>query len=257
VVKSHFSLTGPSANVAAACATGVAAIETAASWIRSGQADVVLAGAAEASLSPFYRAGFSRLGVLAPGADPRAARPFDRDRAGFAMGEGAAVLVLESEEFCRARGGRPLARLLATALRQSSRDAIQFDDNGRDVGRVIAAALAGHAAPSYVNAHGTGTVLNDAAEARAFSHAFSDGATWIGSTKASTGHLLGAAGAVEAAFAALAVAENVMPPSIHLATPDALCAFPLVRAARPGVRSALSLSYGFGGQMGAVLFGRS
>lgn len=259
VVKSHFELRGPSANVAAACATGVAAIETAATWIESGVCDVALAGAAESSLSDFYRAGFERLGVLAPGSDPSAVRPFDRNRAGFAMGEGAAVLVLESEDKSRARGVPPLARLTSSALRQSSVDAIHFDNDGADVARLIAAATDGKPAPAYVNAHGTATRLNDAAEAKGLRRVFGErSALRVGSTKASTGHLLGAAGAVEAAFAALAVATDSLPPSLHIESPDELCAFDLVRrpVGRAGVSSALSLSYGFGGQMGAVLWER-
>ena len=259
VVKTHFELNGPSANVAAACATGVAAIETAASWIRSGACTAALAGAAESSLTDFYRAGFSQMGVLAEGTNPSSVRPFDRARAGFAMGEGAAVLVLESEDACRARGGKPIARLGRASLQQSSVDPIRFDDDGRDVARLITAVCDGKPAPSYVNAHGTGTALNDAAEARGLARAFSAGANvWVGSTKAATGHLLGAAGAVEAAFAALAIERGVMPPSLNVSEPDALCTFPLVsNAARRGdVVSAMSLSYGFGGQMGAVLFER-
>jgi 3-oxoacyl-[acyl-carrier-protein] synthase II len=259
VVKSHFHLNGPSANVTAACATGVASIETAAAWIRSGLCDAALAGAAEASLFPFYRAGFERMGVLAGGDDPRNARPFDRRRSGFAMGEGAAVLVLESEKFCRRRGGAPIARLASAAMRHSSHDPIRFDDGGGDVARLVAAALHGRGAPSYVNAHGTGTVMNDAAESRGLRAALGPAAgTHVGSTKASTGHLLGAAGAVEAAFAALSVHDGVMPPSLHIQEPDPLCDFPLLRdeARRGEVRSALSLSYGFGGQMGAVLWER-
>jgi len=260
VVKTHLNLNGPSANVAAACATGVAAIETAASWIKSGACDVALAGAAESSLTDFYRAGFHRLGVLAEGTDPASVRPFDRQRSGFAMGEGAAVLVLESEEACRARGGRPLARLVRASLRQSSVDAIRLDDNGIDVARLINAVCAGKSAPAYVNAHGTGTAINDAAEAKGLTRAFgADAKIYVGSTKAATGHLLGAAGAVEAAFAALAVERGVMPPSLNVSEPDELCSFPLVRgAALEGpVASALSLSYGFGGQMGAVLWERA
>jgi 3-oxoacyl-[acyl-carrier-protein] synthase II len=259
VVKSHFRLNGPSANVTAACATGVASIETAAAWIRSGACDAALAGAAEASLFPFYRAGFERMGVLAQGDDPRNARPFDRRRTGFAMGEGAAVLVLESEKLCRRRGGVPIARLANAVMRHSSHDPIRFDDGGGDVARLVAAALRGRGAPSYINAHGTGTVMNDAAESRGLRTALGPASgAHVGSTKASTGHLLGAAGAVEAAFAALSVHDGVMPPSLHIEEPDPLCDFWLLRdeARRSDVRSALSLSYGFGGQMGAVLWER-
>ncbi|MBV9079667.1 MAG: 3-oxoacyl-ACP synthase [Elusimicrobia bacterium] len=259
VVRDHLDLSGPAAAVAAACATGVAAIETAAGWIRSGRCERALAGAAEANLIPFYRAGFMQMGVLAEGDSPAAARPFDRKRSGFVMGEGAAVLALESEESCRRRGGRVIARLGSVTLRQSLGDPIRQNDSGSDVARLVRAATAGRP-PSYINAHGTGTRLNDLVEANGLYSALGDDVTnvLVGSTKASTGHLLGAAGAVEAAFCALAVRDQIAPPSLNLDEPDPACRFQLATAARRvAIDSALSLSYGFGGQMGAVLFERS
>lgn len=259
VVRNHLDLQGPTANVAAACATGVASIETAAAWIRSGRCDVAFAGASESSLSDFYRAGFRQMGVLAEGTDPRTVRPFDRARSGFAMGEGAAVMVLESEMHARRRGAKIICTLSSIRLRHSVLDAVRFDEDGTLVAKLIHETCADRR-PSYVNLHGTGTVVNDAAEALGVRRAFGDGATGIvgGSTKASTGHLLGAAGAVEAAFCALAVRDGVAPPSIHIENPDPAVDFQLAgRGERAPVTSALSLSYGFGGQMAAVLFGKS
>jgi 3-oxoacyl-[acyl-carrier-protein] synthase II len=257
-VKREFQLSGPSTNVVAACATGVAALETAAQWIELGLCDVALAGASESSLGDFYRAGFQQMGVLAGGSAENV-RPFDTSRSGFAMGEGAAVMVLESEERARARGHAPLARLEKITLRHNPEDIISFDESGVHVERLIRATV-NKTRPGYVNAHGTGTRLNDLVEARGLARAFGDDVAHIpvSSTKAATGHLLGAAGAVEAALCVLALRDGKIPPTVHLTDPDPACAFDAVRggARSQKIDSALSLSYGFGGQMGAVLFSR-
>ncbi len=259
VVKREFGLSGPSMNVVAACATGIASIATAAHWIRSGTCEIVLAGASESSLHPLYRAGFERMGVLAKGGRPECARPFDLHRSGFVMGEGAAVLLLESGESLRRRGGHPLAQLLGIQLGHSSADALRFDPEGTAIASLIRRVTSKGESPDYINAHGTGTRFNDAAETKGIRSALGRSAARVAvsSTKASTGHLLGAAGAIEAAFCVLALRDHVLPPTLHLETPDPSCDLDCVPLkARPApIQTALSLSYGFGGQLGAVLFG--
>lgn len=258
VVQNEFHLNGPSANIAAACATGVASIETGAHWLKTGQCEIALVGAAEASLHPFFRAGFEQMGVLAHG-DASAARPFHKDRSGFVMGEGAAVLVLETEASAHKRGKTPMATLEAVRLRHSSCDPLRFDPDGSSIAQLIQSVLLKGTLPGYINAHGTGTKFNDESETRGIRHALGHGAdrTPVSSTKAATGHLLGAAGAVEAAFAVLALRDQILPPTLNLTEPDPICDLDyiphLARAAK--ISTALSLSYGFGGQMGAVLFG--
>jgi len=258
VVQREFGLEGPTANVVAACATGVASIQTASRWIEAGLCDIVLAGAAESSLNDFYRAGFRQMGVLA---GEGGAKPFDRQRTGFVMGEGAAVMVLESERSAGARGQEPVARLLKATLRQSGLDALRFDAAGDSVASLISRTIQDFAAPDYINAHGTATLFNDLAETRGIKKSLKG--KWEGlpvsSTKAATGHLLGAAGAVEAAFAALALRDQIVPATLNLTDRDPECNLDYVPgpARRAALSSAMSLSYGFGGQMGAVLFGKA
>ncbi len=242
----------------AACATGVASIAAGEHWLKQNLCDAVLVGAAESSLNDFYRAGFQQMGVLADGKNgAKSVRPFDRDRSGFAMGEGAAVLVLEKNETARARGIWPLARLERTVLRQSTGDALRFDEDGSVVSALVRQACGGNF-PDYINAHGTGTVFNDAVESRGIRHALGAraGKTSVSSTKAATGHLLGAAGALEAALTVLSLRDQMLPPTLNLDSSDCEPDLDYIpnRARRSPINSALSLSYGFGGQMGAVMF---
>ncbi len=259
VIRRRYGFEGPFTNVVAACATGVASIECGAAWISSGQCDVVLVGACESSLNNFYRSGFEKMGVLASQESGHLPRPFDHRRTGFVMGEGAAVMVLESEASLKRRGHPALASLKSVTLQHSVSDAIRFDAEGSAVSRLVRTACSG-VTPSYINAHGTGTLFNDLAETLGLKKAFGDLAYKIpiSSTKAATGHLLGAAGAVEAAFAVLALRDQKIPPTLNLTTPDPQCDLDYVphtsRSAQ--VDTALSLSYGFGGQLGAVLFER-
>lgn len=260
VVRRSCAMTGPALNVAAACATGVLAIHIAADWIREGRCAVAVAGTAESSLNEFYRSGFRRMGVLAEGL-PGDVRPFDRDRSGFAIGEGAGMFVLESKEHALRRGHRPIARVVSTAMRQNAVDLITGDVSGSAVARLIGSVLKGGCGPDYINAHGTGTRANDAAEVKGLREVFGPRALRIpvSSTKAATGHLLGSAGAVEAAFAVLSIRDQQVPPTLHLKTPDPDFDLDFVPEKARGhrVRSAMSLSYGFGGQLGAVVFGES
>ncbi len=260
VVQREFGFSGPAQNIVAACATGIAAIELASSWIRSGLCDLALAGASESSLHPLYRAGFSQMGVLSEGNSPDCVRPFDANRNGFAMGEGAAILVLESKESARERGFPPLAVLRGARMKQNTSDAVRFDPQGEEIASLIRETIGSHREPDYINAHGTGTRYNDAVETKGIRLAFGAKAEKIpvSSTKAATGHLLGAAGAVEAAISILALRDGFIPPTLHLTTPDPDCDLDYVphTARRQDLDSVLSLSFGFGGQMGAVLFGK-
>lgn len=254
LIQRDFGLEGPTANVAAACATGVVSLLTAARWLETGECDFVLAGAAESSLGDFYSSGFKRMGVLAEGIDARAVRPFDQDRSGFAMGEGAAVLVLEKEDSAQARNHTPLARLKNIHMVHNASDVIAFDESGKTVADLLKKTSD---RTDYINAHGTGTLLNDLAEGRGIASAFHDSYPLVSSTKAATGHLLGAAGALEAAFCVLALRDQVAPATLHLENPDSRMQLNHVRKSKSTkLQTSLSLSYGFGGQMGAVLFER-
>jgi 3-oxoacyl-[acyl-carrier-protein] synthase II len=255
VIREYLKFSGPSLNVVAACATGVASLQVAVQWLMSGDADVVLAGAAESSLHDLYRTGFRQMGVLCDGDGPESVRPFDQGRSGFAMGEGAAVFVLEKKTTAEARGRRPIALLSNVHLRHSSMDAIRFDDDGSTVADLIRHVTNGRR-PDYINAHGTGTLLNDRVESQGITKACGGGVR-VSSTKAATGHLLGAAGAVEAAFAVLALRDQAIPPTLNLDFPDEGCALGhIFETERQTLSTTASLSYGFGGQMGGVLFSR-
>ncbi len=256
LIRDKFKLSGPSANIVAACATGIASIDLGASWIRDGLCDIVLVGAAESSLNEMYRSGFEQMGVLAKGS-PRDVKPFDQNRSGFAMGEGAAVLVLESEESAQKRGHRPLAALGRTVLQHSASDSVRFDSDGSAVARLLK-PLSSDGFPDYINAHGTATPMNDSVETKGIKLAFPKEAKHIkiSSTKAATGHLLGAAGAIEAGFCVLALRDQIVPPTLNLSTADPECDLDYVPgcAHQMKISKAVSLSYGFGGQMGAVSF---
>jgi len=264
---------GPSLTVSTACASGTQALGEALGMIRSGKADVVLAGGTDAMVNPIGVLGFSMLGTLSRrNDDPQAAsRPFDLDRDGFVIGEGAAMLVLEREEFARARGATLLAELAGAS---STCDAYRITDERPDASRAIAAmrdcledADATPADVDYVNAHGTGTRMNDATEARAIHEVFGTRAGGranptavlpVSSTKSMVGHMLGAAGAVEAAACVLAITGGFLPPTINCARPDPECDLDVVphRARDCRVRACLSNSFGFGGQNACILVRR-
>ncbi len=261
VVQRSLGLKGPAANVAAACATGVAAIQQSIFWLWSGECELVLAGASESSLNPLYWAGFENMGALVDAGDPKAARPFDKFRSGFSIGEGAAVMLLEKEDSLRTRGAKPLAFIKNVRMMHNPTDTIRFDEDGDYVARLILNVLRDSKKLDYINAHGTGTHLNDLQETRGIKKALGPEAynIPISSTKAATGHMLGAAGAIEAAFCALAIHDQIIPPTLNLTTPDPDCDLDYVPhfARKKTVQTAMSLSYGFGGQMGAVIFERN
>jgi 3-oxoacyl-[acyl-carrier-protein] synthase II len=236
----------------------VASLDVAAAWIRDGLCEIALAGVSESSLTSFYRSGFEQMGVLAHGS-PQDVRPFDKNRSGFAMGEGAAVFVLERETSAQVRGCVPLAKLIGTALQHSAMDSIRFDSDGSAVARLLKTVLT-EKSLGYINAHGTATVMNDLVESRGIKMALGHQANQIkiSSTKAATGHLLGAAGALEAAFCVLALRDQRVPATLNFEQPDSEFDLDYVpnHSQSLAFDSSVSLSYGFGGQMGAVAFER-
>jgi beta-ketoacyl-acyl-carrier-protein synthase II len=250
-----------------ACATGSTAIGEAAASIRRGQADVALAGGTEAAITPLILADFCAMrGLVAEEEDPTlASRPFDATRAGFVMGEGACILVLEELEAARARGATIYAEVLGSGASNDAHHLAQPEPEATGVAAMISAALeAAGVAPQrvgYVNAHGTSTPLGDLAETRALKQVFGDHAysLAVSSTKSVTRHSFGAAGALESMFCALALRDGVLPPTINYRAPDPECDLDYVpnEARRAEVDVALSNAMGLGGHNACVLLGRA
>jgi 3-oxoacyl-[acyl-carrier-protein] synthase II len=257
---------GPNYAPVSACATGSTAIGEAAELIKRGDADAVLAGGAEACVHPLILAGFCAMRGLAAEEEhpPRASRPFDATRAGFVMGEGAAVLVLEELEAARTRGAPIYAEILGYGASNDAHHLAQPDPEFVGVAEMMRRALdrAGVAPErvGYINAHGTSTPLGDAAETQAIKAVFGDHAyaLAVSSTKSVTGHCFGAAGAIEAIMCVLAVHEGVLPPTMNYVEPDPVCDLDYVpnEARRAQVEVALSNAMGLGGHNGCVLVGR-
>ncbi len=248
------------------CAAGTQAIGDAARIIQRGDADVMLAGGSDSMIHPFGMLGFNLLEALSTNnaAGPRACRPFDAKRDGFVMGEGAGVLVLESLTHARDRGARIYGEIRGFG---ASSDAYRLTDpppDGRGAVAAIERALAdAQLNPhelDYINAHGTSTPLNDLVETRVIKRIFGDAARKIpvSSTKSMTGHLVAAAGGVEAIVCLLAIAHGIVPPTINYELPDPECDLDYVpNHARPHpVRVAMSNSFGFGGQCAVLIFGQ-
>ena len=257
---------GPNYAVVSACATGSHAIGEGAELIKRGDADAVLAGGAEACLHPLILAGFSAMRGLAVEDEhpPRASRPFDATRAGFVMGEGACVLVLEEHERAKARGAQVYAEVLGYGASNDAHHMAQPDPASVGVVEMMRAALARAGVRpedvDYVNAHGTSTPLGDAAETKAIKEVFGDHAyeLAVSSTKSVMGHCFGAAGAIEAMMCILAIRDGVLPPTMNYAEPDPECDLDYVpnEARQADVRVALSNAMGLGGHNGCVLVGR-
>jgi 3-oxoacyl-[acyl-carrier-protein] synthase II len=257
---------GPNYAPVSACATGSHAVGEAAEMIRRGAADAVLAGGTEACIHPLILAGFCAMrGLVAEDERPvRASRPFDATRAGFVMGEGAGVLVLEELEAARARGATVYAEILGYGASNDAHHMAQPDPESVGVAEMMRSALERSGVePSrvgYINAHGTSTPLGDLAETKAIKEVFGDHAyeLAVSSTKSVTGHCFGAAGAIEAMMCVLAVHEGVLPPTANYEHPDPECDLDYVpnvaRDARVDV--ALSNAMGLGGHNGCVLVGR-
>jgi 3-oxoacyl-[acyl-carrier-protein] synthase II len=254
VIAMRLGAHGPGFSVSSACATGGHAIGEAMRMIARGEADVVLAGGTEAALTGVCLAAFRRMGALSR---EGVSRPFDARRDGFVMGEGAAVLVLERAEHAKARGATVYARIAGYGASNDAFHITQPDSEGRGARQAMLATLADAGASpgdvGYVNAHGTGTPFNDKIETVAIKSVFNGANTPppVSSTKSAIGHLLGAAGAVEALVCIEAVRRGVLPPTINYEQPDPECDLDYVPEGpreAPGLEMALSNSFGFGGQ---------
>ncbi len=265
-VSIRFHFRGPNHAVVTACSTGAHAIGDAARLIHDDDADVMVCGSSEAAVCRLGVAGFTQLGGLSThfnDTPERASRPWDKARDGFVMGEGAGVLVLEELEHAKARGAKIYGEVLGYGLSGDAHHITAPVENGDGAFRAMAAAVrrSGLAAGDidYVNAHGTSTPLGDEIELNAVKRFFGEHAYALSmsSTKSSIGHLLGAAGSVEAIFALLAIRDGVVPPTLNLEDPSEGCDIDLVplQAKRRRVRYALSNSFGFGGTNAALVFG--
>lgn len=265
-VSIELGLRGPVIASVAACASSVTAFIDGAHLIQRGEAEMVLAGGAEASISPLGVSALANMHALSRRNDEpaRASRPFDKDRDGFVIGEGAAVCVLETLAAARARDARIYAEVLgggrcADAYHISAPDP-EGEGAARAMARALQAAQLPPAAVDYVCAHGTGTVLNDAAETNAIKQVFGEHAyrLAVSSPKSLTGHLMGAAGAVSVTATALALERQFLPPTINLDTSDPDCDLDYVacRSREAAVRVALANGFGFGGQNAVVALAR-
>jgi beta-ketoacyl-acyl-carrier-protein synthase II len=257
---------GPNLTVNTACAAGASAIHVARDLIRSGAADVVIAGGVEAGITGLAVSAFAQMGALSRNPDAsRASRPFDVDRDGFVMGEGAGVLVLESTAHAAARGADVLAHVAGAGASADAHHATAPPEDGGGavlaIERAIADAGIDPTTIGHINAHGTSTPLNDVAESRALRAVLGDhlDSVAVTSTKGVTGHLLGAAGAVEAAFAVLAIREGLVPPTAGLLEQDPDIHLDVVQGAPREVTldAVLSTSMGFGGQNAALVLTRA
>jgi len=266
MVAMDLGVRGPNRAVVSACASGTNALGEAAAVIRRGNADVILTGGSESVIVPIAIAGMAVMNALSTrNHDPaRASRPFDRDRDGFLMGEGSAVLVLESLEHALGRGAPILAEVTGYG---TSNDAYHISapaENGAGAALCMQLALdsAGlHPTDiSYINAHGTSTALNDKSETAAIKTVFGEHAYHvpISSTKSMTGHLLGAAGALEAVVCVKTLQENILPPTINYTTPDPDCDLDYVpnQPRRVPTRHVMSNSFGFGGHNATIILSR-
>jgi 3-oxoacyl-[acyl-carrier-protein] synthase II len=265
-IATKLGVVGLNFAVVSACATGSHAIGEAAELIKRGRADVIVAGGTEACVTPLVLAGFCQMQALAPrNDDPAAAsRPFDRARSGFVVSEGAAVVVVESEAHARARGAKVYAEVAGYGASNDAYHVATPHPESRGVIHMFADALrSAQIEPEevgYVNAHGTGTPLGDPAETQAIRQAFGAHADKlaVSSTKSMTGHLFGAAGALEAIASALALRDQVLPPTINLEDPDPACDLDYVplKTREASFEVAISNSMGLGGHNGAVVLRR-
>ncbi len=264
-VSIRYGFKGPNHSAVTACATGVHAIGDAARLIALGDADVMVAGGAEAAICELGIGGFCAARALSTGfndSPTAASRPWDKDRDGFVMGEGAGVIVLEEYEHAKRRGAKIYAEVIGYGMSGDAHHITSPSEDGEGGYRAMQAALRtagiGPADVQYVNAHGTSTPLGDDIELSAVERLWGDAASGLAmsSTKSATGHLLGAAGAVEAIFSILAIRDQVAPPTLNLEEPSR--ASPVDRVAKEAqprpIRVALSNSFGFGGTNASVVF---
>jgi 3-oxoacyl-[acyl-carrier-protein] synthase II len=257
---------GPNMALATACASGTNALGEAAEMIRRGAADVMVAGASEAGIAALTMAGMNVMTALSTRNDDpeRASRPFDKDRDGFLMGEGAGILILESLEYAQARGANILCEFTGYGTSDDAHHISAPAENG--AGAAISMSLAlkdagfGAADIHYINAHGTSTQLNDKSETAAIKTVFGEQAYKIpvSSTKSMTGHLLGASGALEAVVCALAILNGIVPPTINYETPDPVCDLDYVpnQPRKLNAGNVMSNSFGFGGHNATLILSR-
>jgi 3-oxoacyl-[acyl-carrier-protein] synthase II len=263
-VSIRFGAKGPNSATCTACSASAHAIGDAFEIIKRGAADVMIAGGSEAAITPMGIGGFGAMRALSTRNDEpaRASRPFDTDRDGFIVGEGAGVLILEEYEMAKARGARIYAELVGYGMSADAYHITAPSEDGEGAFRVMTGAIESAGVTTadidYINAHGTSTPQGDALETLAIKRCFGEHAREIAvsSTKSMTGHLLGAAGGLEAGITVLAVYDQVAPPTINLDHPDAQCDLDYVpHRSRPlAISYALSNSFGFGGTNAALLF---
>lgn len=261
----RYGAKGPNITTTTACAASSHAIGEALLAIRRGVCDVVIAGGTEATITPMALGGFCAMKALSTRNDDPAgaSRPFDKDRDGFVMGEGSAILILEELEFARKRGAKIYAELCGYGASGDAHHITAPAPGGEGAVRCMRAALSdarmNPAEVDIINAHGTSTPYNDMFETMAIKTVFGDHAyqMMVNSTKSMTGHLLGAAGAIEGVFSVLSIHDGVVPPTINYSTPDPECDLDYVpnEAREKKVRYALSNSFGFGGTNSCLLFG--
>jgi 3-oxoacyl-[acyl-carrier-protein] synthase II len=267
MISMELGTRGPCAAACTACAASSMAIGDAATYIRQEKADVMLAGGSEAPVTPMGVGGFYAMRAISQRNDDpqRASRPFDLGRDGFVIGEGAAVLVLEELGHARARGASIYGELLGYGLSSDAAHVTEPDPTGINPARAMRMAIdeAGLAPEQigYINAHGTSTPVGDTAETRVIKHALGEEVarrTPISSTKSMTGHMLGAAGATEAAITLLAMRDGILPPTINLDEPDPTCDLDYIPnvARKADVAFGLSNGFGFGGHNASLVFSR-
>ncbi len=263
MISMHFKAKGPNASVATACAAGTHGVGEAYQTIRAGMADAMFTGGVESVITPTCIAGFNAMKALSTRNDApeKASRPFDRDRDGFVVGEGAGILFIETLESALDRGARIYAELIGYGMSSDGHHMTAPAPEGEGMARCMRVALdsagIGPSAIDYINAHGTSTQLNDQYETAAVKAVFGDHAktTPMSSTKSMTGHLLGGAGGIETAFAALTIHDGIIPPTINLDNPDEGCDLDYVPhvARKASVSIAMSNSFGFGGTNGTLI----
>ncbi|ABA88686.1 3-oxoacyl-(acyl carrier protein) synthase II [Syntrophotalea carbinolica DSM 2380] len=263
-ISMRFGAKGPNVSSVSACATGTHSIGDAYHVIRRGDADVMIAGGAESTITPLAVGGFNVMRALSTrNDDPQAAsRPFEKNRDGFVMAEGAGIVVLEEYESARARGAHIYAELVGYGLTSDAHHLTAPAPGGEGAARCMAMALKNSGMQAedvtYINAHGTSTHFNDLYETMAIKTVFKDHARklMVSSTKSMTGHALGAAGGLEAVYSVLAIDRGEVPPTINYSEPDPECDLDYVpnEARRVVVESALSNSFGFGGTNASLLF---
>ncbi|MGA1862375.1 beta-ketoacyl-ACP synthase II [Deferribacter thermophilus] len=265
-ISIRYGLKGPNSSVVTACATGAHAVGDAFKIIQRGDAKIMFAGGAESAITPLAVAGFANMKALSRRNDEpeKASRPFDVDRDGFVMGEGAGILILEELEHALARGAKIYAEVVGYGMTGDAYHITAPDESGDGASRAMKMAIkdAGITPDKidYINAHGTSTPYNDIIETRAIKNVFGEHAykLYVSSTKSMTGHLLGAAGSVEAAYCAMAIKDGVVPPTINLENPDPECDLNYVpnKPINAEVRYALSNSFGFGGTNACLVLKR-